>query len=176
MDNPIYFSEKQKFRQWWLWIILLTLNGFFIFGIYIQIIGGKQFGDKPMSNNGLIFTTLIVLLITLFIARFQLETVLKKDGIYVRFFPFLFKYKFYPWQEISRIYIRQYSPIREYGGWGFRIGLFGNGKAYNISGNYGIQIIFADDKKLLLGTQLPQQWEDSLKNIKVINSQGYIQQ
>lgn len=176
MENPVLFSEKQKFRQWWIWIILLTLNGFFLFGIYVQVIGGKQFGDKPMSDGGLIFSALMLLIITLLIARFQLETVLKKDGMYVRFFPFLFKFKFYPWKDISRIYIRQYSPIKEYGGWGIRFGIFGSGKAYNISGNYGIQIIFTDGKKLLLGTQMPQQWEDSLKNIKIMNSEGYIQQ
>jgi hypothetical protein len=55
MENPVLFSEKQKFRQWWIWIILLTLNGFFFFGIYVQVIGGKQFGDKPMSDGDFIF-------------------------------------------------------------------------------------------------------------------------
>jgi hypothetical protein len=99
-----------------------------------------------------------------------------EKGWYVcSFFSFLFKFKFYPWKDISRIYIRQYSPIKEYGGWGIRFGIFGSGKRITFQ---AITVFksFLQMIKILLGTQMPQQWEDSLKNIKIMNSEGYIQQ
>jgi hypothetical protein len=50
MDNDILFAERQKFKQWWLWVILLGVNGLLLFGVFKQVINGQQFGDKPMSN------------------------------------------------------------------------------------------------------------------------------
>lgn len=55
--------------------------------------------------------------------------------------------------------MRTYSPIKEYGGWGYRITLK-NGKAFNVTGNKGIQLVLKSGKKLLIGTQ--QESEASL--------------
>ena len=56
-----------------------------------------------------------------------------------------------PWKDIEECYVRQYSPLREYGCWGIRFGL--NGKAYNVKGNKGIQVKLKSGKKILFGTQ-----------------------
>ena len=37
MSEKVFFSEKQKFNQWWLWLLLIGLNGMFIFKIVKQI-------------------------------------------------------------------------------------------------------------------------------------------
>ncbi|MCQ0110186.1 hypothetical protein JGC31_01235 [Zhouia sp. CL16] len=50
----------------------------------------------------------------------------------------------------------KYNPIKDYGGYGWRIGFRGKGKALNIRGNKGIQIIYKNNKKLLIGTQKPE--------------------
>ena len=57
MDKEILYTERQRFKQWWLWLILLGVNGLFLFGVFKQVIGGQQFGDKPMSNTGLLVAT-----------------------------------------------------------------------------------------------------------------------
>jgi hypothetical protein len=54
---------------------------------------------------------------------------------------------------LIKCYVRKYNAIAEYGGWGWRLGLFGKGTAYNISGNEGLQLEFINGKKLLIGTQ-----------------------
>jgi hypothetical protein len=59
MDNKILFAERQRFKQIWLWLILLGVNGLFIFGLIKQVIFGYQFGDKPMSNVALIIVTIL---------------------------------------------------------------------------------------------------------------------
>jgi len=165
MENEILFTEKQKFSQWWFWLILIGINGLFVYGIFIQVIGGEHFGDKPMSDVGLIFSTIITSMVSVLILNFRLETIIKKDGIYVRFFPFHFNFKHYSWDNLSKIYVRQYSALLDYGGWGIRLGIFGKGKAYNVSGNMGLQLEFKDNKKLLIGTKKPEQITEVLKNI-----------
>jgi hypothetical protein len=165
MDNEILFTESQKFKQWWLWMILLGINGLFLFGVYKQVIGGQQFGDKPISNTGLLITTGLTLLLTFLFINFRLDTIIKKDGIYVRFFPFHMTFKHYNWNSLTKSFVRQYSAISEYGGWGLRLGLFGKGAAYNVSGNKGLQLEFNNNKKLLIGTNKPDELTEALNKI-----------
>lgn len=165
MEDEVLFKEKQRFKQWWLWLILLGFNGLFLFGVFKQVIGGQQFGDKPMSNTGLLIATGLTILLTLLFVNFRLDTVIKKDGIYVRFFPFHIKFKHYTWNNITKSFVRQYSPLTEYGGWGLRLGLFGKGTAFSVSGNKGLQLEFTDNKKLLIGTNKPDELTETLKKI-----------
>lgn len=125
MDKEILYTERQRFKQWWLWLILLGVNGLFLFGVFKQVIGGQQFGDKPMSNTGSLVATGLTFALTLLFINFRLDTTIKKDGIYVRFFPFHLKFKHYTWESLTKSFVRQYSPLTEYGGWGLRLGLFG---------------------------------------------------
>jgi hypothetical protein len=165
MDNEILFAERQKFRQWWLWLLLLGSNALFLFGVFKQVSGRQQLGDKPMSNTGLLIVTALMLLLTLSFVSFRLDTIIRKDGIYVRFFPFHIKFKHYTWDTLAKIFVRQYSPVTEYGGWGIRLGLFGKGTAFNVSGDKGLQLEFTNKKKLLIGTNKPDQLMETLNKI-----------
>ncbi|MFZ4752310.1 MAG: hypothetical protein ACOYLG_03100 [Chitinophagaceae bacterium] len=165
MMNENLFTEKQRFKQWWLWMILFGVNGLFLFGVYQQVIKGQQFGDNPMSNSGLIIATGLTILLTILFINFRLDTLIKKDGIYVRFFPIHLKYKHFPWDKITKISVRQYSAIAEFGGYGLRLGLFGKGSAFNVSGDKGLQLEFTDKKKLLIGTNKPDELTAILKEI-----------
>ena len=165
MSNNILFTERQKFKQWWIWLILLCINGILIFGVFKQVIKGQQFGDKPMGNIELLIVTGLLLLLTLLFINLRLDTIIKQDGIYVRFFPFHIKFKYFAWDSITKSYVRQYSPVTEYGGWGLRLGLFGKGKAFNVSGDKGLQLEFTDNKKLLIGTNKPDELTETLLKI-----------
>src|ERR1041384_1899260 len=61
----ILFEEKQRFTQWWLWTILifvaLMVAGIFINALYVQLVIGEPWGDKPMSDEGLIGFTLFMI-------------------------------------------------------------------------------------------------------------------
>ena len=165
MDKETIFTETQKFSQWWLWLILLGINGLFIFGVLKQVIGGQQFGERPMSDGGLLFAAGVTLLISFLLLSARLDTVVKSDGIYVRFFPFHFKFKHYPWDTLTKSFVRQYSPLTEYGGWGLRLGLLGSGRAFNVSGDQGLQLQFTDAKKLLIGTRKPEELAKALEKL-----------
>lgn len=164
MNDSILFSETQRFRQWWLWACLFALDGLFIFGIYEQILNGRAFGDKPASDAGLIFFSLIPFLLTAFFLMLRLETIVKDSGIYVRFYLFHLKVKHFPWVDIDRAYIKKYNALLEYGGWGVRVG-FGKGPAYNVSGNMGLQLVFNNKEKLLIGTRRPEELSRVLQKL-----------
>lgn len=165
MDQQILFSEKQKFTQKWLWFFFAGLNGLSFFAVYKQILCGHPFGNKPMSNTGLLIFTIFTITFAALFFIFRLDTIIKKDGIYVRFFPFHPDFKCFKWETIQKSYVRQYSALSEYGGWGLRFGFFGKGKAYNVSGNKGLQLEFVNKEKLLIGTKKPEELSAALKKI-----------
>lgn len=143
-ENSVFY-EKQSFRQWWIWLIIIFSLGF---TIYNFVDNNESFSSGEMIAS---FAVTAIIFILFFIIK--LETKIDELGIRVRLFPFHLQFKYFPWKTIQKAYIREYSPIGEYGGWGLRLGLFGKGKAYNVSGNMGLQLVFNDSKKLLIGTQ-----------------------
>lgn len=165
MSNEVLFSEKQKFNQWWLWLILLSLNGLFLYGFFKQVINGEQFGDNPMSNTGLLFATCSIVLLSIFFLNISLQTVIKRDGVYVRFFPFHFRFRYYAWDKLTKVYVRQYSALKEYGGWGIRYGPSDKGVAYNVSGDKGLQLELSAHDKLLIGTNKSDELVETLRSI-----------
>jgi hypothetical protein len=170
MENKTLFTERQKFNQWWIRLILLGINALFVFGAYKQIVRGHQFGDKPVSDPVLILVTAIIFLLSLAFMSLRLDTIIKQDGIYVQFFPFHSKFRSYTWDVLSKTYVRQYSAIGEYGGWGLRLGLFGKGTAFNVSGNKGLQLEFKNDKKLLIGTHKAAELTLILKQLEKLKT------
>ena len=168
MDNSILYKEKQRFNQWWIWLIIIVVNSVFIYGVFQQIFNGKPFGDKPMSNVSLLIINITFFILSLLFITFNLETIIKADGIYIRFFPIHRKLKFLPWTSLSKVYLRTYSPLKEFGGSGFRYSLTGKGKAYNVSGNNGLQLEFENGKKLLIGTKNPEELLNVLKSLNKV--------
>jgi hypothetical protein len=163
-DNTL-FTEKQRFNQWWVWAILIIVNGGQIAAAAFQILSGRPLGNKPMSNTEFLVVVGIALLLSLAVLAFRLETQVRTDGIYVRFFPFHRKFKFFAWEDLRKAYVRKYAPIGEYGGWGYRIGWPDKGGAFNVSGNQGLQLEFTSGKKLLIGTRKPEALSAVLQQI-----------
>jgi len=94
----------------------------------------------------------------------KLETEVRPDGLYIRYFPFHIHFKRFSTDDLSEYYARTYRPIWEYGGWGIRYS-FGKGKAYNVSGNKGVQLVFKSGKRLLIGSQRAEELEEAISSI-----------
>jgi len=140
---------------------LIGSDLFILYGVYKQVIKGNTFGSKPASNTELLIIAFVTLVFTILFLIIRLETQIRKDGVYVKFFPLHLKFRHFSWNQLSKCYVRKYSPMAEYGGWGLRFG-FG-GKAYNISGNQGLQLEFKNKKTLLIGTQRPEELNEALQ-------------
>jgi len=164
MNDEILFEENQKFRQLWFWVILIAADLITLYGLIKQISYGLPIGSSLIIGKIAAFA--ITLLFTGILFILKLETTIKKDGIYIRFYPFHLKTKEYSWNVISRAYVRKYNPIMEYGGWGIRLGMFGKGNAFNVSGNMGIQLVFTNGSMLLIGTKKAGEAEAVLAQIE----------
>ena len=79
----------------------------------------------------------------------------REDGLFVRFSPFHRREKALGPSHLLRWHAREYRALREYGGWGIRYGAAG--KAYNVSGNRGVQLEYSDGQRLLIGSQRPEE-------------------
>lgn len=164
MIKTIRFTETQKFKQWWIWLLLIAFSAGSLFTLYYQIAFEKPVGDNPMSDVGLLFVTILMILLNVLFYSFKLETRIDEEGIHVRFFPFHLKFRSYRWSDMTGCYVRQYSPIGEYGGWGIKG--WKSDRAFNVSGNLGIQITFSDGRKLLIGTNSPKLAEEVIKELQ----------
>ncbi|PTX42294.1 hypothetical protein C8P64_2722 [Christiangramia gaetbulicola] len=142
------FKEEQAFRQWWF-IAILALT---MVGCIIPMVKNYQLHGTATAE---FFGLGLVLLIILLFWVLRLHTKIDAKGISARFEAFSFFRKEFKWSEINECYVRKYSPWTEYGGWGIRVSR--KKKAYNVSGNIGIQIITKDKKKFLIGTNKPEE-------------------
>ncbi|MDX1477068.1 MAG: hypothetical protein R3301_05150 [Saprospiraceae bacterium] len=141
-DNRDQFVEVQHFYQqplvWVVWLIFAML-------VYY------------LMAQGLIFDTVGYLVIALalganlFIFVMRLETRVDRAGVHYRMWPFHRSFRHLSWEEIQQAEVRAYRPLREYGGYGIRIGL--QGKAYNVKGKMGLQLVLRNGKRILIGTQ-----------------------
>lgn len=156
MENA--FIEKQRFIQWWLWLLLLGLASVFVYGLYKQIILGIPFGDKPMSDLGLILFSIAYFVFTVCFLSLKLVAKIDRDGIEVRYFPFVKKQL--KWRDIKKMEFLNYDFV----GWGIRFGTQ-YGTVYNVSGNQGLSIELSNGKRLLIGTQKQEEMELYLKKI-----------
>lgn len=153
----MHYIERQRFRQAWLWVILLPsmlgTAGLFGYGLYQQLVLNIPWGDKPTGDTALIATASSSIAISLGILwlmlAMELRVEARDDALHIRFFPFLKRRIPYP--DICRAEARRYNPLLEYGGWGLRYGR--HGKAYNVSGNWGVQLELASGERLLLGSR-----------------------
>ena len=156
------FKESQRFTQTWVMIILsISL-------IAILLAIANQWSEKAdkslVSNLDLLLSLLVFILVVSFIFISKLKTKIDNEGVKYQFFPFHSKYHTIKWDEITKIHVRKYNPISEYGGWGFKGGFFfkAKGTAFNISGNIGIQLVLKNGKSLLIGTQQKEKVEQVL--------------
>ena len=163
--SKTYFKEEQRFKQWWIILIVLSASAFPWIGLIYQIILGHKFGNNPAPDWMIILIWLLFGIgFPLFFLSAKLITEVKEDGIYIKFFPFHLKYKFFSFDEIESFKDREYKPIREYGGWGIRYGL--SGKAYNVYGNKGLQLVMRSDKKILIGSQRSYEFYKAVQKLK----------
>ena len=155
------FRETQQFRQPWLWVLLLSISlleiGIFGYGMVQQLVLHQPWGNKPMSDTALAINGSLVILLSVFLLYFfyamKLMVEVRDDGLHCSFVPFIRrKIRF---EDLRRCEVRTYNPLAEYGGWGIRYGR--NGKAYNVSGNRGVQLELSSGERLLLGSQRPEE-------------------
>ncbi|MHC4544645.1 MAG: DUF6141 family protein [Planctomycetota bacterium] len=158
-EKDLIFREVQAFGPWLRWLlVVLTAVSFAIFAIALwETITNPETPDIFVPTLLSIIAMAIPIAVTILFFILKLETEVRSDGLYVRFYPMHIRFRKFTRKELAEHYCRTYKPIREYGGWGIRCSFTGKGKAYNVSGNQGVQLVLTNGKKLLIGSQQPDE-------------------
>src|SRR5690606_21779687 len=151
MKNRVY-SERQSFWNWWLVILFV---GLFVWLSYPFLLSDKTFTSEDWVGLGVLILGLMLLFV-------KLHTRIEKEGITIRFFPFVMK-RTWRWGLLDGVYSKKYSIV-DYGGWGYRVGK--NGIAYNTKGNFGLQLILKNGARIMIGTQRPEEVKDIVHTYK----------
>jgi len=162
------FVEVQRFRQWWIWLVLVVdlalMLVLFGYGMFQQLVQNQPWGDRPMSDNALVLVGSAAILfslglLSLFLVA-RLEITVGPEALSIRFRPF--SARRIPYGDIASVEARTYRPLVEYGGWGIRWSL-SRGMAYNVSGKQGVLLQLSNGSRVLLGSRNAQSLADAIK-------------
>jgi hypothetical protein len=161
-DNPIFY-EKQGFSPWVCLLLVCIVVGMVV-GHILGLVT-RDSVDASAISGALVAGILAPAGIMALFVLTKLETEVHSDRLRVRLFPFHIRHREFSAEELSECYARTYKPIREYGGWGIRCGFRkGAGRAYNIKGNQGVQLVFKNGRRLLIGSQKPDELAQAIKS------------
>ena len=154
-----YYSEQQQFNPVFFWIVIgvggLPMAIILLLRMYQQFFLGQPWGDQPMSDVGLVLVSLLCFsIITGVILLFRyakLEVEVNRWGVRYRFSPLISN-----WKEMVKADIKKHKIITySFRGYGIRWGLDGI-KTLTVKGNKGIEFLFSENKKIIIGTQQPE--------------------
>lgn len=158
--EAVLFEEEQRFRQPWLWALLLGI-------MVIEFAAFVLVAEQAAGGGGLfIFAGALVVLLGIIWLMYSLRLTVRvyPDRLHIHFFPLVRRE--IPLDEIASYEARTYRPLLEYGGWGLRYSFTGNGRAYNVSGHRGVQLTLRDGERLLIGSQRADELADAIAATK----------
>jgi len=159
-DRGAAFREVQKYRQWWVWLLVYGAAALTWYGFIQQIMLGKPFGTNPAPDWAMWLIWLAVGIgFPVFFQSLALIVQVHGDRILIRYAPVLRRTILFV--EIESFVVRTYSPIWEYGGWGIR-GRGSGKRAYNVSGNRGVDLRLRNGQEILIGSQKPEKLAQAL--------------
>lgn len=144
-----YYEERQRFAMW-VYVLVLV----------IMIAAAASLLVAETSVTVLIIVVMFIVILN----WLYLITRVSDDKLYVRFGIILpIGWKRIPIDEMLEIRSVQYRPLRDAGGWGFKLGRFEGSWCffYNTRGNRGVFIRTAR-RNYIVGSQFPEQLYNAL--------------
>ncbi len=173
MTARLIYREEQSFRQsivpWIMLVAILFVIGGISVSFYQQLYLGNPSGSKPMSNHGLIWSSIISFIVMcavfMLILSGRMVTEIWTDGIRFNFSPFIRKMRHIPLADITFAEVAKYRPLAEFGGWGIRKRLLSRKTAYNISGKIGVRITKKNGSQVMFGTQKQEEMKRAVEKM-----------
>lgn len=155
------FQEIQRFRQFWIWGILILVTGI--------VVGSFFFSSEATSDWDLAIPLGIIGLVFLFFIKLELKIRIDQYSLSFSYFPFI-KERKYRFEEIDSMELIEYNGLLEYGGWGIKWNL--DSWSYTTGGKHGI-LVKTKKKKFLLGTQKPEEAQKAIDQFNEFKSQSH---
>ncbi len=161
MKGKLLFKEEQSFVGTWMWYLIMGISVLSICGAGVGLI----YTSRSEGVISLIISAIVTGGILAIFYTSKLHTSIDQNTLYYHFSPFVGSEKKITKEDVKEIYVRTYKPIREYGGHGYRY-RFRSGRALNISGNKGLQLVLTNNKRILIGTQKPEEMKHAVRRLK----------
>jgi hypothetical protein len=149
LSDTALFSESQRFisRGLSLGLLVIALG----VAVYALTMGELRPARVAGVTAGVLGVGLFYFL--------ELSVTVYVDRIGIRFTP-LFR-KSIALSDVRRCVTRSYRPLLDYGGWGIRRGR--RGWAYTVSGKWGVDLVLADGRSLLIGSQRAEELSAAIR-------------
>jgi Na+/melibiose symporter-like transporter len=162
MKGKILFREEQSFVGTWMWYLVIGITLVALVPIFIT------FSNQPGDTDTIVGLAIVIVVMggVLSLLTFsKLYLTIDSTCVYYRYPPFVSKEQTLARHDITFIEVRKYQPIWEYGGYGYRISPK-SGRAMNVAGDQGLQLILTNKKKILIGTQKPDQLRQAVATLQ----------
>ena len=163
MRPTTLFHETQAISQRRTRIILALPPAALVFVSVRQIALHHPWGNPPMSNGGLLFLTILLVLVYIRLNTVKLATDVDRDKLTVGL-QGLWRRRRVPLAAIRSAVATTYDPIAEYGGAGIRSGPRGLG--YIAKGTRGVQVELTNGDKLLISSQRAEELASAIMTVK----------
>lgn len=153
------FEEKQyminpPLARYGLGILMLALIVLMIV-IYLE-----QWGTNPLPLYGLIFVSLLFVILFVVFMFLMMKITVDDSEIRIKTIPT----RRILLSEIEKCEIREYKPLKEYGGWGVRY-TFGKKIGYISSRvGKGVELTLKDGKRVMIGTDRYEDLFNAINN------------
>jgi hypothetical protein len=152
-NDAILFEESQRFTQWWIWALAL-----------IPVFAGVvAFVNIPRAHGqvdpALYAIIPVMVLVPLIFAFSELHVTITPGWLHLRYTPYFVN------RRIPLAEVAQFENIRYnfwVAGYGIHYVPIRYGWVYNVRGLDGIQLRLASGKRMLIGTQRPQEFLNAL--------------
>ncbi len=159
MEPVVLFKERQA--MWQNPIMWGVFPGIIV---AFTIVFSKAKPDGSIDWTGVWVLMIAFGLLIFLTVGGNMRTEITEDYIRVRWFPLQRKPRVILWTEVKKAELRNYSPLTEYGGWGLK-GSRKN-RAYNVTGDRGLQLELNDGTKVLIGTRKSETLEALLHELR----------
>lgn len=151
---PLLFHESQSFRLRYAKYVLAAPPGALLFITLRQVIWHQPWRHPALTNGELLFQTSLLVLVYLRLLTVRLVTELRAGELLVGLRG-LWRKRRISMDRVRKARVVQYDPVNDFGGYGMRSGRLG--QAYIARGNRGVELEFEDGRKILIGSQMPDQ-------------------
>jgi hypothetical protein len=156
------FEERQRFREpWAVGLIVVLAAGAWGGLAWSLLVEGSELQPAAMAVMVVIFG----LVFPVFLYLLELNTVVDPAGVQVRFRHGFAAHRFAT-AEMASAQSVTYRPLRDLGGWGVRWG-WGHSRAYNVSGDRGVEIVDTDGRRWVIGSQRSEELAAAITGIGV---------
>jgi Family of unknown function (DUF6141) len=168
--KPLMYREVQGFL-WWVVVPVAVVTVVIWWSFVKQIVLHQPVGMQPIPDwLAWVLSLVFGLGLPALALSIHLVTEVRSDALKVRLVPF--RTLVVPIGYIDSAAVREYSAVREYGGYGVRKGWLGsmgvgrrrNGWAYTARGKRGVQLLLTNGLLILVGSQQPEKLLTALKS------------